>query len=117
MHDSWCLFQPILELSMSNQHDEKLSSNHEQETKPGYLIQNVKINEKSLYELLSPIHWTLIVCGKEKIKINLAQLKILHVPENAYPSRYILIRPDRHIVIAEDILNVALINQHLTTQE
>lgn len=73
--------------------------------KPGYFLPYKKINEKTIYELLSPTHWTLIVCGKEKVKIQLPQLKILHVPENTYQSRYILIRPDWHIAMVDDTSN------------
>ena len=74
-------------------------------TQPGYFLPYKKINAKTIYELLSPTHWTLIVCGKEKVKIQLTQLKILHVPENTYPSRYILLRPDWHIAMVDDIAN------------
>ncbi|OGT39906.1 MAG: hypothetical protein A3E81_01960 [Gammaproteobacteria bacterium RIFCSPHIGHO2_12_FULL_36_30] len=67
---------------------------------PGYFLPHHAIDGKSIYDKLSPTHWTLIVCGKEKIKMQHKQLKILHVPENTYPSRYILIRPDWHIAMA-----------------
>ena len=73
--------------------------------KPGYFLPYKKINSKAIYELLSPTHWTLIVCGKEKIKFQIDNLKILHIPENTYPSRYILIRPDWHIALAENTIN------------
>lgn len=73
--------------------------------KTGYFLPNKMINGKSIYEKLSPTHWTLIVCGKEKIKFQIDQLKIFHVPENMYSSRYILIRPDWHIAIAENSIS------------
>ncbi|MCX7125474.1 MAG: FAD-dependent monooxygenase [Gammaproteobacteria bacterium] len=74
---------------------------------PGYFLPYKKINEKTIYELLSPTHWTLIVCGKEKVKIQSPQLKILHVPENTYPSRDILIRPDWHIALISNEFNAS----------
>ncbi len=70
--------------------------------KPGYFLPHIKILDKSIYQKLSPTLWTLIVCGKEKIKFQIKHLKICHVPENTYPSRYILIRPDWHIAMAQD---------------
>ena len=73
--------------------------------KLGSYLPSIKINEKEIYELLSKNHWTLIVCGKEKIKINKPQLKILHVPEGTYSSRYILIKSDWHIAMADEQLN------------
>lgn len=68
--------------------------------KIGYFLPHHVIDGKSVYDKLSSTHWTLIVCGKEKIKMQHKQLKILHVPENTYPFCYILIRPDWHIAMA-----------------
>ncbi|MDP1575096.1 MAG: hypothetical protein Q8L78_09240 [Coxiellaceae bacterium] len=73
--------------------------------KPGCYLPSITVNEKDIYELLSKTHWTLIVCGKEKIKMNQPQLKILHLPEGAYSLRYILIKPDWHIVLSDNLLN------------
>lgn len=77
--------------------------------KPGYFLPNVVINSQSIYEKLSPTHWTLMVCGKEKIKFQLPHLKICHVPENTYPTRYILIRPDWHIALTLNVISEPLI--------
>lgn len=81
--------------------------------KPGYFLPNAVINSLSIYEKLSPTHWTLMVCGKEKIKFQLPHLKICHVPENTYPSRYILIRPDWHIALTLNVISEALIKAGL----
>ena len=70
------------------------------------------IDKKSIYEKLSSTQWTLIVCGKEKIKFQINQLKIYHVPENTYSSRYILIRPDWHIVLALNSISDKIIRNY-----
>ncbi len=63
------------------------------------LLPDTLINGKPIHERLSSTHWTLIVCGKEKIKFQISELKICHVPERTYPSRYVLIRPDWHMAL------------------
>lgn len=83
--------------------------------KPGYFLPYKKINDKVIYELLSPTHWTLIVSGKEKIKFQINNLKILHAPENTYLSRYILIRPDWHIAIASDSITEGVLKSYFDT--
>ena len=80
--------------------------------KPGYFLPNVVIDKKSIYEKLSPIQWTLIVSGREKIKFKMDQLKVLHVPENTYPSRYILIRPDWHIALTNTAITESLLKNY-----
>ena len=74
-------------------------SEHIPTIKPGDFLPNTLIGGNAIYTKLSSTQWTLIVCGKEKIKFQANRLKILHVPENTYPSRYILIRPDRHMAL------------------
>lgn len=81
--------------------------------KPGYFLPNAIIDSKSIYEKLSPTHWTLIVCGKEKIKFQVDQVKIFHLPENTYPSRYILIRPDWHIALTMNSISEQIIKYYL----
>jgi 2-polyprenyl-6-methoxyphenol hydroxylase-like FAD-dependent oxidoreductase len=73
-------------------------------TKSGYFLPHVKIGDQSIYQKLSPTQWTLIVCGKEKIKFHTKNLKIYHVLEITYPCRYILIRPDWHIAFSKDTI-------------
>src|SRR3990167_5277943 len=80
--------------------------------KPGYFLPNKMIDKKSIYEKLSSTQWTLIVCGKEKIKFQINQLKIYHVQENTYSSRYILIRPDWHIVLALNSISDKIIRNY-----
>jgi hypothetical protein len=75
-------------------------------------LPNITIGDKPIYEKLSSTHWTLIVCGKEKIKFQMKELKILHAPENAYPSRYILIRPDRHIALATNTISESILKNY-----
>lgn len=86
-------------------------------TKPGYFLPHIMIGEKSIYEKLSPTHWTLIVCGKEKIKFQMNALKILHAPENAYPTRYILVRPDWHIALAMNTISESVLKQSVSEGE
>ncbi|EKD92178.1 MAG: hypothetical protein ACD_29C00134G0002 [uncultured bacterium] len=81
--------------------------------KSGVILPDCEIKGDSIYTLLSETHWTLIVCGKEKIKIQHKQLKICHVPENTYSTRYILIKPDRHIALAENEMSNETILQQL----
>lgn len=81
--------------------------------KPGYFLPNKQIDEKSIYEKLSPTHWTLMVCGKEKIKFQLDHLIICHVPENTYSHRYILIRPDWHIALTLNSISEQVIQNYL----
>jgi hypothetical protein len=80
--------------------------------KSGYFLPHAEIDGKSIYEKLSPTHWTLIVCGKEKIKFKMDQLKILHVPENTYPFRYTLIRPDRHVAMTTNTVSEILLKKY-----
>jgi hypothetical protein len=80
--------------------------------KPGDLLPPKTIDQKPIYEKLSPTHWTLIVCGKEKIKFQLPNLKILHVPENLYSSRYLLIRPDKKIALTENEISEILLKNY-----
>lgn len=84
-------------------------SNLNHTAKPGCLLPDILVKEKSIYESLSPTHWTLIVCGKEKIKFQMGTLKILHAPEKTYDSRYILIGPDRKVLLAEDQISEAMV--------
>jgi hypothetical protein len=86
-------------------------------TKPGCLLPNHKIGDQLIHEKLSQTHWTLIVCGKEKIKFQIENLKILHVPENTYSSRYILIRPDWHIASTENVISQILLKKAMGLME
>ena len=79
----------------------------------GNLLPDSIIKEKSIYELLSKTHWTLIVCGKEKIRFQMPHLKIMHAPEGAYSSRYILIKPDWHVALADNKIDEQSLTQTL----
>lgn len=76
-------------------------------------LPNIIVKDKSITDSLSTTHWTLIVCGKEKIKFQIPQLKILHVPENTYNSRYILIKPDQHVAMADSVVSQHVVMQYL----
>jgi hypothetical protein len=80
-------------------------SEHISTIKPEVILPNAFINAKPIHARLSQTHWTLIVCGKEKIKFRINQLKICHVPENTYPLRYILIRPSWHMALTADTIS------------
>jgi 2-polyprenyl-6-methoxyphenol hydroxylase-like FAD-dependent oxidoreductase len=83
---------------------------------PGYFLPHVWIKpQQSIYQILSPICWTLIISGNTN-KSEIAKLQtqftearisfaVLSVPNDLYSRQYILIRPDWHIVFAEPELN------------
>ncbi|QIW11033.1 FAD-dependent monooxygenase [Francisella sp. LA112445] len=65
---------------------------------PGYFLPEVYIDDKSIYEILSRTQWSLLVVGNHSMDINLPdKVSILRLPEDAYPHKYILLRPDWHI--------------------
>lgn len=83
---------------------------------PGYFLPHVAIDEQqSIYCVLSPTNWTLLVSGmadsttinrcKEKFRRYNIELDILNLRENTYPPKYLLIRPDWHIAYAKEDLN------------
>lgn len=76
---------------------------------PGYFLPHRWINQQSIYRLLSPIHWTLIISGdmdQEIIEILKKTfqdcIEILNVSKATYPWQYVLIRPDWHIALAKN---------------
>ena len=89
-------------------------SDHTISLKAGDYLPEVEIKGSSIYERLSSTHWTLIVCGKQKIKFQLAQLKILHVPDNTYKPTYILIKPDWHVALVENEISESALREHLS---
>ncbi|MCX7120843.1 MAG: hypothetical protein NTZ67_03585 [Gammaproteobacteria bacterium] len=82
--------------------------------KAGDKLPSIQIKEKPIDDILSATHHTLIVCGKEKIRFQSARLKILHLPEKAYVARYILVSPDRQVLIAEDAITDDQLKSALT---
>lgn len=85
-------------------------------TAPGYFLHHCWVdNQKSIYDVLSATHWTLILSGekdiahvkewKEKFENYHAALNILHVKTMMYPNKYLLIRPDWHIAFAGNELS------------
>jgi 2-polyprenyl-6-methoxyphenol hydroxylase-like FAD-dependent oxidoreductase len=83
---------------------------------PGYFLPHCRIeNQKSIYDVLSPTKWTLIISG-EKDNISVEQwekklmsshvtLEILSLQKETYPFKYVLIRPDWHIAFVSNELN------------
>lgn len=80
-------------------------------------------SQQSIHELLSPTQWTLIISGHHSSQELDAWIKkfadipiplaILNVPENTYPVRYVLIRPDWHIAYVTDQLKESDIHSRL----
>lgn len=82
---------------------------------PGYFLPHCWIEkQKSIYDALSAINWTLIVSGDKTESIEQWQKKfedfhftldILHLPKATYPYKYVLIRPDWHIAFVGNELS------------
>lgn len=75
---------------------------------PGYFLPHFWLEKnKSIYDVLSPTNWTLIVSGEnkdvkmkewqEEFKNIQFEFDILHVREKSLPYQYVLVRPDWHI--------------------
>jgi 2-polyprenyl-6-methoxyphenol hydroxylase-like FAD-dependent oxidoreductase len=81
--------------------------------KPGYFLPHVWLDDqKSIYRLLTPVNWTLLISGAADLEVikkfkarfqahNIA-LTILNLNANTYNLKYILIRPDWHIAFSSD---------------
>lgn len=81
---------------------------------PGHFLPHIWVDKNcSIYHLLSATVWTLIVSKNTenervdlwKKKLSHLNLKIESVPENSYPFRYLLVRPDWHIAFAGNELD------------
>jgi hypothetical protein len=79
------------------------------------LLPSIIVKDKLITDCLSSTDWTLIVCGKEKIKFQIPQLKILHVPEKSYDFRYILVKPNHHVAMMENSISQPMVIHHLKT--
>lgn len=84
-------------------------------TDPGYFLPHVWLdNHQSIYRLLSAKNWTLIISGEydsasieqwmRQFDEKHISLEILPLREGIYSSKYILTRPDWHIVFCCDEL-------------
>lgn len=100
---------PLTQLQ-KNQSTELMNSRGYQPTvAPGYFLSHRRLEgHLSIYEMLSSSYWTLLVCGEEDKTITKAwrekSIEILVLPENTYPFKYLLIRPDWHIAfVANEI--------------
>ncbi len=80
---------------------------------PGYFLPHCWVEKnKSIYDVLSPTCWTLIISGenipeqwRERFESFHFVLEILHVHNINYPFKYILIRPDWHVAFVSNELN------------
>ncbi len=93
---------------------------------PGYFLPHCWINQQqAIYDVLSAINWTLIVCHdddegikawREKFGKNNFKLDVLKLMNAKYRYNYILIRPDWHIAWVADQLDdqyLIRLNNHL----
>jgi 2-polyprenyl-6-methoxyphenol hydroxylase-like FAD-dependent oxidoreductase len=82
---------------------------------PGYFLPHCWIEkQKSIYDVLSTINWTLIISAEKETSVKQWQkkfedsniiLNILHMQSESYPYKYVLIRPDWHIVFVDNDLS------------
>ncbi len=83
---------------------------------PGYFLPHCWVEDQtSIYDVLSPTNWTLIISDeannthvnawKEKIENPQRPLNILYIKNALYPYKYMLIRPDWHIAFVGDELS------------
>lgn len=73
---------------------------------PGYFLPNAMIKNKSIYERLSPTMWNLITHCDHGINIKIADVIIVKVPIDTYPYPYVLTRPDWHIAMVCDEVEI-----------
>ncbi|MED7819373.1 MULTISPECIES: FAD-dependent monooxygenase [unclassified Francisella] len=93
------LYSSLTKLNRLQPLDEiKKNNDYIAHTDPGYFLPEVFINKKSIYEMLSRTQWSLLIIGNHSIDTNLLdKISILKLPEDTYPHKYILLRPDWHI--------------------
>lgn len=105
-----------LDSPLTNQTQQKTTktSKYLPKAEPGYFLPHAIANGQPIYRSLSPVEWTLVICGKvfdENNQDNAEELfgnnsvQLLRIPESVYPYRYILIRPDWHIARVGDYLD------------
>lgn len=83
---------------------------------PGYFLPHAIHEGTTIYHHLSPIHWNLVVCGQKAMEelnkaltehsFPLSDLNIVALEHQAYPSLYLLLRPDWHIAQVADELSL-----------
>lgn len=80
---------------------------------PGYFLPHCWIEQESIYDLLSPTNWTLLICDTnestnlswyKKFEQTDLPLDIMNIRGLVYPYKYILIRPDWHIAFVGNML-------------
>lgn len=112
----YCYFNSPLTCLKENQSQNPMPQNqYTPMAEPGYFLPHIKIDDKSIYEFLSPIHWSLIVSGDHDISLNNLEemnIKILQLKGNSYPFRYILIRPDWHIALVGNEISTTLLENY-----
>lgn len=79
----------------------------------GYFLPNKVVNNKSIYEHLSPTKWTLIMCTDDNIAFSQKnQLQLLQLPSGTYQYPYLLIRPDWHIALTMETFSEQLLVEY-----
>ncbi len=114
----YAYFNSELTLLLKGQATEPMNSRvYQPIVAPGYFLPHCRLaNQKSIYDVLSPIHWTLIVSGNgvstsiKEFQDHVAKftlpLKTIFLPDHTYSYPYILIRPDWHIAfVSHDLQN------------
>lgn len=92
------LYSSLTKLNRLQPLDEiKKNDDYIAHTDPGYFLPEVFLDNKSIYEILSRTQWSLLIIGNQ-IDIHLPNtISVLKLPEDTYPHKYILLRPDWHI--------------------
>lgn len=118
----YAYFDSRLTLLEKEQSTEPMSQSVYQPTvAPGYFLPHCWIEkEKSIYDVLSVTHWTLIISfekdvlgmqkWKELFENSPFPLDILHLSNTKYLHKYVLIRPDWHITFVGDEFSDVLKN-------
>ena len=75
----------------------------------GYFLPHRKLQDaESIYDKLSPIHWTLIVgeglSDDDFAQLSIMEIDVMQLPKDTYSFVYVLIRPDWHIAYVADRL-------------
>ena len=96
----------------------KMNATYKPITESGYFLPHQRLeNKMSIYDVLSATHWTLIISGEITEPCLMsppdAHLDILKLPKDTYPFRFILIRPDWHIVYISNIFSMDVIKSNM----
>lgn len=98
-----------------------INSEYIPKTEPGFFLPHAWLpNRKSIYSILSPSTWSLIVSSdihQESVQTWQAhfddrgiKLEVIIVAKGFYPYKFLLVRPDWHIAYAKDDLKINYLN-------